>query len=355
MSRDLFDDTTMSFGQHLEILRSHLIKALLGLVIAVIISLYFSNHVIDVMQIPLRDAMNEYADSPHMKQQLQALRERTRNTFDIWGYVYGWFGQASEKPNGEGEQPQPKEESEESIVAHVDAIAIWRKLHELSPQFPTPPKDSQPQPIEIRVPVAQVAAVARNAPQIITTGPEEAFMIYMKVALITGLVISSPWVFYQLWLFVAAGLYPHERKYVYIYLPMSLFLFLGGALFCFFAVLPFVLKFLIGFNVWLGLSPQIRIGEWISFAVMLPLMFGLSFQLPLVMLFLERISIFQVKDYREKRRISILVISILSMVLTPSDPVSMMLMMVPLVLLYEFGIFLCTLHTPHTPFEEAAA
>jgi sec-independent protein translocase protein TatC len=352
MSRDLFDDTTMSFGEHLEILRSHLIKALLGLVIAVIISLYFSNHVIRVMEIPLRDALREYyTNSPEVQEQLKAMDERTKDTFDIWGYVYGWFGYQSEKPK----VGETKSEDNTQVVAHVDAIAIWKALHALSPQFPEPPQDSKPEPIEIRVPRSQVTPKIITTQGIITTGPEEAFMIYMKVALITGLVLSSPWVFYQLWLFVAAGLYPHERKYVYIYLPMSLFLFLGGALFCFFAVLPFVLKFLIGFNAWLDLSPQIRIGEWISFAVMLPLMFGLSFQLPLVMLFLERISIFQVKDYREKRRISILVISILSMVLTPSDPVSMMLMMIPLVLLYEFGIFLCTLHTPHTPFEEAAS
>ena len=352
MSRDLFDDTTMSFGQHLEILRSHLIKALLGLVIAVILSLYFSNHVIKVMEIPLRDALDEYyANAPEVQQQLKAMRERTKDTFDIWGYVYGWFGYKSEKPQEEDQQTQTEDETQ--VVAHVDAVVIWKALRELSPKFPELPPDTKPQPVEIRVPRERVAPIVVNAQGIITTGPEEAFMIYMKVALITGLVISSPWVFYQLWLFVAAGLYPHERKYVYIYLPMSLFLFLGGALFCFFAVLPFVLKFLIGFNAWLGLSPQIRIGEWISFAVMLPLMFGLSFQLPLVMLFLERISIFQVKDYREKRRISILVISILSMVLTPSDPVSMMLMMIPLVLLYEFGIFLCSLHQPNTPFEEA--
>ncbi len=90
-------------------------------------------------------------------------------------------------------------------------------------------------------------------------------------------------------MFVAAGLYPHERKYIYIYLPMSLFLFTGGAVFCFYAVFPFVLKFLLSFNAMLDVNPQIRLSEWINFAVMLPVMFGVSFQLPLVMLFLERI------------------------------------------------------------------
>ena len=122
---------------------------------------------------------------------------------------------------------------------------------------------------------------------------------------------------------------------------MSLFLFTGGAAFCFYAVFPFVLQFLLGFNALLDVNPQIRLSEWISFAVMLPVMFGVSFQLPLVMLFLERISVFEIVDYREKRRMAVLVIAFLSMILTPADPMSMLLMMCPLILLYEFGIILC--------------
>ncbi len=166
-------------------------------------------------------------------------------------------------------------------------------------------------------------------------------MIYLKVSVVTGLVLTSPWVFYQLWMFVAAGLYPHERHYVYKYLPLSVFLFVGGALFAFFAVIPFVLTFLFQFNAWLELRPEMKIGTWLNFAMFLSLMFGISFQLPLVMVFLEKLTIFEAKDYREKRRMSILAISIISMLLTPSDPISMVLMMVPLIILYELGIVLC--------------
>ena len=156
-------------------------------------------------------------------------------------------------------------------------------------------------------------------------------------------------------MFVAAGLYPHERRYVHIFLPMSIGLFMLGATFCFYWVLPTVLNFLLGFNKWIEVHPQIRLSEWISFAIMLPLMFGISFQLPLVMLFLQRISIFDVKSYREKRRMAILVISILSMFLTPSDPISMMMMMITLIILYELGIVMCNFATSESPFEDAAA
>jgi len=116
-----------------------------------------------------------------------------------------------------------------------------------------------------------------------------------------------------------------------------------------------VLHFLLGFNEWLGVQPQIRLSEWISFAIMLPLMFGLAFQLPLVMLFLERISIFDAPTYREKRRMAVLVIAVLSMFLTPADPMSMLLMMFPLVILYEFGIMLCAYSPAKSPFEAEAA
>lgn len=180
-------------------------------------------------------------------------------------------------------------------------------------------------------------------------------MTYLKVSLIAAIIISSPWIFFQMWQFVAAGLYQHERKFVYIYGAMSLVLFIAGAAFCFYAVFPFVLEFLLGFNANIKVTPQIRLSEWISFAVMMPLMFGISFQLPLVMRFLTAISIFDVETYRSKRRLSILVIAFLSMILTPADPFSMLLMMFPLVFLYELGILLCQYAGATNPFEGEAA
>ncbi len=122
--------------------------------------------------------------------------------------------------------------------------------------------------------------------------------IFFMVCLVAGLVVASPWVFYQVWAFIAAGLYRHERHYVTKFLPMSLGLFLGGVFLCFFGVLPFMLRFLLEFNVWLGIEPTLRLVDWMSFATIFPLVFGLCFQTPLIMLFLERIGVFTVDDYR---------------------------------------------------------
>ena len=170
---------------------------------------------------------------------------------------------------------------------------------------------------------------------------EEVFMVWLKAGLIAGLFISSPWVFYQLWSFVAAGLYQHEQKYVYIYMPISLLLFFSGAALSFFFVFEPVLAFLFSFNAGMGIDPQPRIGDWLSFVMFLPLGFGVSFQLPLVMLALNRIGILEIATYVKQWRIAVLVIFVISMILTPADPISLLLMALPLTGLYFLGIGMC--------------
>ncbi len=182
---------------------------------------------------------------------------------------------------------------------------------------------------------------------------QEMFMVWIKAAIVLSLVIASPFVFFFIWSFVAAGLYPHEKGYVYLYLPFSLGLFLGGCALCFFYVLQYVLDFLFLFNDWMNVDPDMRISEWFGFALLLPLGFGIAFQLPLVMLFLERIGVMTVSGYLSKWRISVMVIFVASAILTPADPYSMLLMSIPLVFLYFLGIGLCRyLPSRRSPFAE---
>lgn len=336
--KDLFDDSVMSFGEHLEALRSHLIKALIGLTLAILVALYYSRGVMLEIQRPVTEALRKYY-SPE--------EEKTPTLLDKITQYLPW---PTSTKTTDTPKPPP-----DTITIDVDLVALAQALHELNPAYPAPAADAPAKTFPLAIPREKLpGGKPQTTPTATTLTPEEAFMVYMKVAVITGLVFASPWVFYQLWLFVAAGLYPHERRYVYIYLPMSLGLFFAGVFLCFYGVIPFVLDFLFGFNKWLNLKPEIRITEWVSFAALLPIMFGVSFQLPLVMLFLEKINVFRAQDYREKRRISILVIAVVSMVLTPSDPVSMLLMMCPLIVLYEFGILLCGSGQPQSPFEGAA-
>jgi sec-independent protein translocase protein TatC len=186
------------------------------------------------------------------------------------------------------------------------------------------------------------AAVDDPRTQTQSLNAPEPFVIYLKASALTGAILSSPWVFFWIWTFVAAGLYPHERRYVYLFLPVSLGLFLLGAAMAFFFVFDPVLDFFLGFNRWLGIDPDPRISEWLSFVMLMPLGFGVSFQLPLVMLFLQRIGVFDVQTYVERWKIAVFVIAVLSAGLTPSgDPWSMGLMALPLLFLYVVGILLC--------------
>ena len=166
--------------------------------------------------------------------------------------------------------------------------------------------------------------------------------------------MASPWIFYQIWNFVAAGLYPHERRYIHLYLPFSIGLFLLGAALAFFVVFEPVLKFLLSFNRHLGIDPEPRINEWLGFVLLLPVGFGIGFQLPLVMLFLERIGMFTMRAYAAQWRIAVLVIFVVAAILTPPDPTSMLLLAGSLTLLYFGGILLCRLMPrPTGPFEVA--
>lgn len=342
-SKDLFDDSTMSFGEHLEALRKHLILALLGLVLSVIVCLFFGAELMGVIRYPIDKALAKYGQVVPEQQQ-----------FDLWQYISDWWN-GVKKP----EEPPKQELPADTITVQVKAEELQKAWKNAFPQSEVPPiaEGDAATPVELNLSspmFVQLRETMKEVNRPKTFKVEEAFMTFIKVSFVFGLVFASPWVFYQLWLFVAAGLYPHEKRYVYIYLPMSIGLFLGGAIFCFYLVFPYVLDFLLSFNKELGVQAQIRLEEWISFALLLPLMFGISFQLPLVMLFLDKINIFSATDYREKRRMAILVISFLSMILTPADPMSMILMAIPLVLLYEVGIILCKRTASASPFAAEA-
>lgn len=366
-TKDLFDDSTMSFGEHLEALRVHLIRAIIGLVIAAVICLYNGEKIVDFVRRPIDRALQRYSHIKTEDDMQNASKgwDKFREEMGINTLIEIFTGTKSEQhKQAEVAEDATPPAHPDSITVRVGMADLEAALHSADPQrFPAPIAAATPPPSapktapegkEVPPPAPKMVHLTLHAPefaqfqatveltrQAVTLNVQEAFMTYLKVSLVAAAILASPWIFFQLWQFVAAGLYHHERKYVYVYGAMSLFLFVAGAMFCYYAVFPFVLNFLLGFNSTLKITPQIRLSEWISFAVMLPLMFGISFQLPLAMLFLERINILQVSVYREQRRMAILVIAILSSVLTPADPMSMLLMMFPLIFLYELGVKLC--------------
>jgi sec-independent protein translocase protein TatC len=213
----------------------------------------------------------------------------------------------------------------------------------------------------IKVPfiVDPLADARRSAPVIQAIGPKpsmktfdvtEAMVVYMKVSMGCGFVLASPWIFWQIWMFVAAGLYPHEKKVVHVYLPFSLLLFLAGAVICQFAVLPKAIEALLWFNEWIGLDADLRLETWLSFAVMMPIVFGLSFQTPLVMMFAYKLGFVDIPKYKSMRKYAFFILAIFAAIITPSvDALSMLFLWVPLCLLYELGIWLCVWQKRNEP------
>lgn len=476
---DLFQESTMTFGEHLEELRACLFKALIGLVIGVAIGLLIGQSVVRFIQRPLEKAMINYYAESAVQQWEQTNKERLAMGLDVLHppsevedlimqggmipedllievdelvgqlqFANPEFGSLTELPANPPGHPLSKigpttiipgdlkdpaalcRQLVEAGQGEADASSrpaarVWERLSaaqrdrirelaaeeelsdgqlselsgilssaldgvrlydaaafagvEMRPEAERLLKRQDRLSAEERLRLGrlllesvfpqQLAATHADFLQLkfwrpveksqmmrpVTLNAQEAFMIYMKASIVTGIVLSSPWVFFQLWSFVAAGLYRHEKRYVYIFLPFSLALFLAGASLAFFFVFEPVLTFLFSFNRRLNIDPTPRISEWLSFVLLLPLGFGISFQLPLVMLFLERIGIFTVDAYTSKWRIAVFAIFIIAAILTPADPWSMVLMAAPLTVLYYLGVMLCRyLPRGHNPYAEPA-
>jgi len=184
-----------------------------------------------------------------------------------------------------------------------------------------------------------VAALPKNS-HMVFTGLPEAFFIYLKIALFASLFLTSPYTFYQIWRFIAPGLYPDERKHVIPFVLSSTLLFVSGILFGYFLALPPAFEFFVAFSSDF-LKPMISFREYLSFSLKMLLAFGISFELPVFIFFMARLGIVNAKMLKKNRRYAILIIFIAAALLTPSpDAFSQILMAIPLMFLYEISIFL---------------
>ncbi|MBR5626810.1 MAG: twin-arginine translocase subunit TatC [Thermoguttaceae bacterium] len=360
---DLFDQSTMSFWEHLDELRRCLIGAITWLIAGFIIALVplgfapsLSTMAIDYIQRPLKRALESYyiTESVHnLDKQMKDLREkgyseeiiRIPETRRMTAHEYYILPQDLNKISGNDNitiDPARKSANESlwevDNFAEAKQTAQERRFQDGSTAENIAQKQRSNEPVMILLwektendPRTKASALSM----------QESFMIFIKAAIFIGILIGSPGIFYNFWSFVAAGLYPKEKRYVYRFLPLSVFLFVSGFLLVFFVVFQMVLEFLLRFNAGMGIEPDPRISEWLKFAMILPLGFGIGFQLPLVMFVLERLRIFSIAVYLEKWRISILVMAAISVFLTPPDPSSMLIMLTALVMLYFGGIFLC--------------
>ena len=176
-------------------------------------------------------------------------------------------------------------------------------------------------------------------PELIFLKPMGMFLVKLEIVLVGGAVLALPVLLYQIWLFVAPGLFSHERRYVSFIILSSTACFVVGALVAYLGVVPLALAFLAGMSEGTGVTPQYDIGFYISFVLRLLVAFGVVFELPVASFFLAKVGVLTSSLMRRGRRYAIVLSFVLAALLTPPDPISQLLMAVPLIVLYEVSIW----------------
>jgi sec-independent protein translocase protein TatC len=362
---DFFADTRMSFADHIEDLRTHLWRAIKGFGVAVVLSFCIGHIVLAYITAPVKDQLHEF-----WKRRIQnTVKDLENNSTykvanqptqfvpmmfygpQLRAFLEGKDTKQFKRPVLPAQQPQAAQEK-----------SLWEKVfgndktEEADPNSEVISEDkvvtlwvAHGEPLREMALMQEALRVVGDFDTMSTLNIMEGFSVWFKVCIICGLVLGSPWIFWQLWSFVAAGLYPHEKRYVHVYLPISLGLFLGGVALCEIFVIPKAIEALLWFNEWLGFKPDLRLNEWLGFAIFMPVIFGLSFQTPLVMLFLGKLGIVDARTFQSKRRYAWFFLAVFAAVITPStDAVSMLFLWIPMSLLFELGIWLIKMSRPHT-------
>jgi len=184
---------------------------------------------------------------------------------------------------------------------------------------------------------APLISVMQPGEKLIFTSLPEAFFVYLKVAFFSGILLAIPVILYQFWMFIAPGLYTEERRHLAPIMALSIFFFIGGGLFGYYVVFPIGFQFFLSFATD-TIQPLLTMREFFSFTSLFLLVFGLVFELPLVLVFLVKLRIVSIDFLTKNRKYAILVIFIIAAILSPPDVISQTLMAIPMIVLYEIGI-----------------
>ena len=283
------DTKEMSFLDHLEELRWCILKALAAVVVGAAVCFIFSDQVLKLLTYPYEEAVHSL-QSERSPGAVEAVKKLLRE----------WMGSPAPGPGPGLSEPEP-------------ALPDSRRLQSLKPMT--------------------------------------YFFISLQIALLGGLALALPVVFYQFWQFVAPGLLRREKRVALPLIGFSVLCFAGGALVAYWIVLPLGLRF------FLALEPPDMTSQWavdtyIGFVLRLLLGFGLVFEMPVVALFLSRVGLLTPEYMRRVRRYAVAVIFVVAAIFTPPDPFSQILMAFPILLLYEISIWVAAVSGPRRKAQE---
>ena len=317
MSKELDNLKSMSLGDHLEELRARLIMILLGIFIGLVVSLFFGKFFIRLLETPYNNAMD--------KMQKELVEQDQ---------------QEDEKPETKAEEDAAKTE-DDTTKPEVPIVA----------ETVTDPNKPLTETEQLRAALDQLRAEfeelkaelerVRNATPLTSMAPSESFKIYLKVSLVFGLLFSSPWVIWQIWAFVSSGLYKKEKQFAHTIAPASTILFIAGSLFFMFVVAPLVMEFFVNFDKMLGVHSRWTLLNYVNMVLSMILIFGVAFQMPIVIVFAEKVGLVTVEQLSSGRKYVILGIVIVAAMATPPEVISQISLAVPLYILYEGSLVVC--------------
>lgn len=345
-------DEEKPFLHHLEDLRSMLFKTIITIIVSMILCFNFADTLLDFLRKPVDEVWDSF-EKKHLPSEIQTvdwvlakqiadtspgltqkarLALLKRESPEVQKLVEAY-------PILKAARLLPLDEQNEFIVEAVSSPEIEKMIQEL----------------EKSKALIQNGEMGKGAVKMMSAlQPAEGFNLSIKLAFYAGLIVSFPLLMLFLLEFIVPGLKASERKTLYKSIAIGFGLFLAGASFAFFVVLPQILDFFFDYSMKMGISNDWRIGFYLSFALQFIFLFGLSFELPVVVMPFVKLGIINYDMMKGTRRYAIVIIAILSAVLTPQDVISMLMMGVPMYILYEICIYLAWRHSLKVAREEEA-
>lgn len=335
---------------HLAELRKRLSLSVASIIVAFIVAFAFHNPILTWITAPLNQALTEVGKIVNAKDKATWHLE----PIDANGSTIEKNGSKSLEANMTSTVKTQSPESAQEVAAIKLERALRKAAEEATDELSVLLKDAASAAKELK---ETLVGLNKNIDkstfdgQVTTHQVGGAFFVALKVSFFAGLLGALPFVLYQLWLFIAPGLYENEKKMVTPFVIGGSFMFAVGVLFAYYVVTPFGFQFLITFGSFLY-TPLINIEDYVGFFTKIMMGFGIAFELPVIAYFLAVLGMVTDKTLKDFFKYAVIIIFALAALLTPPDVLTQLLMAIPLILLYGLSILIVKYVNPHVEEEE---